>query len=440
VVVSGSRQDLTLAPSATTPECVLIWPGINLGDIFSEFYMVENRQSVENDDIGIVPDGLAIWHIDATVGANGNFEYNNINTDHKLIRLMEADGLEEIETGDGAVDSGDFYTDGDEFGPNTSPSSDKYDGTDSCVRVWDIAHQGPAPGAEISAAFSTICNQPPVCDSNGPYAAECQGATTPLTLDGTGSSDPDPGDIITYLWYTGCPGSFNDNSSATPVLTIDSTATCNVTLTVTDLEGDSDTDSSTVTISDTTLPDITCPSDMTIECDEPKDPSNTGLATATDLCDSDLSNTFTDTVIPGSCPEEETIVRTWTSTDGSGNSSSCVQTIEIVDSTPPVITCNAPATMTPPDAPTSYTATAIDNCAGDPSVEIIGYDCFKFTKKGKRIDKTESCIVEVSGDTVTIVDSGGVGDNLTWTVRANDNCGNESEIECEVEVVKKGKP
>lgn len=188
---------------------------------------------------------------------------------------------------------------------------------------------------------------------------------------------------------------------------------------------------------DSTPPSITCPSNKIIECDGSRDPANTGSASATDLCDPSPAITFLDAEAAGTCPEEFTITRIWTATDADDNASSCVQTIEVVDTTPPDIQCNAPVTITPPDAPISFTATATDNCAGDQSVEIIGYDCFQFTKKGKRIDKTESCVVEVNGGTVTIVDSGGVDDNITWTVRSNDNCGNVAESTCSVMVMKK---
>jgi cysteine-rich repeat protein len=116
---------------------------------------------------------------------------------------------------------------------------------------------------------------------------------------------------------------------------------------------------------------------------------------------------------------------------GDGCDSNC-----LVENIPPDIQCNAPATITPQDTPISFSATATDNCTGDPFVEIIGYDCFRFSKKGKRIDKTMSCIVEVNGDTITIVGSGGTKDNITWTVRANDNCGNVAESTCSVVVVK----
>ena len=69
--------------------------------------------------------------------------------------------------------------------------------------------------------------------------------------------------------------------------------------------------------------------------------------------------------------------------------------------TAPVIDCNAPSTIVPPDAPISFTATATDN-GSSTSCVITDPDCFTFTNKGKRIDKTESCVVEVDRATITI--------------------------------------
>lgn len=48
----------------------------------------------------------------------------------------------------------------------------------------------------------TVENQPPVCDADGPYVAECAGPTTPVMLDGTGSFDLD-GDPLEYAWSGG---------------------------------------------------------------------------------------------------------------------------------------------------------------------------------------------------------------------------------------------
>jgi hypothetical protein len=283
-----------------------------------------------------------------------------------------------------------------------------------------------------------IVNEAPVCDVNGPYAEECQGATTTVSLDGTGSSDPNPGDALTYSWSTDCGGGgFDDPTGATPALDLDPGCfECTVVLTVTDRAGQSDTCSAAVTLGDTLAPSITCPADTTIQCDEPPDPSNTGQATSTDQCDASPAGAFSDAVAPGTCPEESTITRTWTASDACGNSSSCSQLIEVVDTMPPVIECNAPDSITPPDAPISFTVTATDNCDSVPSVELTGFDCFKFTKKGKRVDKRESCEVDLAGDTITIRDSGGVADHIVWTAQAVDGCGNVAEKQCELEVVK----
>jgi hypothetical protein len=110
-------------------------------------------------------------------------------------------------------------------------------------------------------------------------------------------------------------------------------------------------------------------------------------------------------------------------TDNQGNTDSDDVTITVEDTTPPVISSNAPATITPRDAPISFTATATDNCPV-PIVEITECDCYFLTKKGKRMDKTESCVVEVEGATITILDSGGVDDHITWTTQATDSSGN----------------
>jgi len=125
-----------------------------------------------------------------------------------------------------------------------------------------------------------------------------------------------------------------------------------------------------------------------------------------------------------------------TTDDDHGGSCINSSTVTVNDTSPPEIQCNAPATITPPDAPVSFTATATDDCTGDPNSIITSYDCFMFTKKGNRIDKTESCIVEIDGDTVTIMDTGGVGDHIIWTVVSTDDSGNQSEYTCGQIVVK----
>lgn len=129
----------------------------------------------------------------------------------------------------------------------------------------------------------------------------------------------------------------------------------------------------------------------------------------------------------------DTVV-TLTATDDGGLSDQCTATVTVADEAAPVIFCNAPPTITPPDAPISFTATADDAC-GPATAEILEYDCFFFTQQGRRVDKTESCVVGFEDATLTIDDSGGVGTHVTWKVRAVDGSGNEIVANCEVEVV-----
>lgn len=266
--------------------------------------------------------------------------------------------------------------------------------------------------------------------------AICQDINVELDVNGeafisandidAGSYDPD-GDPITFSLdksYFTC-ADLGENS---------------VVLTVTDDQGNPGACTAIVTVIDTTPPVITCPSDTTIECDESPAPANTGVATATDVCDSSPTITFSDVTLPGSCPEESTITRTWTATDSSGNSSSCSQIINVVDTTAPVISCNSPDTITPKDAPVSFAATAEDNCDDDPLVEITSYSCGFVAPNGKVINRDQSCIVSFDGDTLTIDDVGGIKNTITWTVEAVDCKGNQATEVCSTNVVKYKKP
>jgi len=225
---------------------------------------------------------------------------------------------------------------------------------------------------------------PPVCDADGPYTAECQGPQTRIRLDGTGSSSSD-GSPLTYLWTTDCPnGSFDNDASPTPWLTLDSDAatlplTCNVDLIVTDVQGQTGSCSSTVTVDDTLAPSILCDPAVTLQTG-PNDDDCLVLNTlpdppATDGCDSSPVVTSNG---PAFFPLGLTTV-TWTATDAAGNSASCTQDVTVEDDTPPRMTCPGPITLytgpddddclvpnTLPDPP------ATDNCDPDPAVTSDG--------------------------------------------------------------------
>jgi hypothetical protein len=274
---------------------------------------------------------------------------------------------------------------------------------------------------------STFVNIPPICDANGPYEAEC-GAS--MSLDGSGSSDPN-GDALTYLWEGPFEGS--PVGSVMPSVVFPTpTGFKIVSLTVDDgLE--TDQCDAEVTVVDTLPPTINEPGDVVAECAAPEGtPVDLGTATASDSCDPDpvITNNA-----PPLFPLGDTEVL-WTVTDDDENQASATQSVSVVDTTPPEIACNAVSEITPPDAPISFTASATDQCSGPLTAEITSYDCFKLTKKDKRISKTESCLVSIAGDQITILDTGGVADMIGWEVTATDGSGNNTTAECLVTVVK----
>jgi len=97
--------------------------------------------------------------------------------------------------------------------------------------------------------------------------------------------------------------------------------------------------------SDTTPPVLTVPADVTLEAPADTTPSNTGTATATDTVDPTPTVTSSDVSTPGTGQTIETITRTWTATDDSGNSVSADQIITVQDTTPPVLTVPADFTI-----------------------------------------------------------------------------------------------
>jgi len=187
-------------------------------------------------------------------------------------------------------------------------------------------------------------------------------------------------------------------------------------------------------IRDTIAPSIIAPPNVIAECTSPTGtPVALGSPTVSDLCDT--TPTVTNNA-PALFPLGLTTV-TWRATDDSGNQNTANQTVTIQDTTAPVISCNSPATTTPSDAPLSFTATATDVCDASPAVSITGFDCFTFNGSGKRIDKRESCVVQIAGTTISILDSGGIGDIIEWTVQATDGSGNVTVNTCTLNVVKK---
>jgi len=114
------------------------------------------------------------------------------------------------------------------------------------------------PGIIDSSPHWAIVNQPPVADAGPDQTVEQESYDgTQVTLDGSGSTDPDstPGtndDIVSFGWYEGATPLGNGEI-------LDYTFSLGehiVTLVVTDSCGETDDDVVTITVVDTTPPDI----------------------------------------------------------------------------------------------------------------------------------------------------------------------------------------
>jgi PKD repeat protein len=101
-------------------------------------------------------------------------------------------------------------------------------------------------GGTIRRITYTSANQPPTAAATATPTT----GNAPLTVnfDGTGSTDPDPGDTLTYAWDLDGDGAFDDSTATQPTYTYTASGSYNASLRVTDSHGAPDTDSVTITV------------------------------------------------------------------------------------------------------------------------------------------------------------------------------------------------
>lgn len=145
-------------------------------------------------------------------------------------------------------------------------------------------------GVGTTTTTATILNRAPVANAGPAITAECNGigVCTSVTLNGTGSSDPD-GHVVSWSWST--PAGTLSGPTPTSAFPL---GTSTVTLTVTDDDGATATATTTVRVVDTTPPVLTFSlSTTTLWSPNHKLVTVASGIRATDVCAGAVAVTFT---------------------------------------------------------------------------------------------------------------------------------------------------
>jgi hypothetical protein len=258
--------------------------------------------------------------------------------------------------------------------PNRTEVTYFWRATDDCGNA-SIASQVITVFDDIAPEFTVVPED---------LTVECDAPAVPV-FEGVEATDNCEGDVvIVYL------GEESATEGCTTVLTR--------TWAATDLCGNRAEHQQTITVVDTTAPEVTfVPEDLTVECDQE---IPVVLAEGVDNCQDVVTVTYSDEETQGDCPQEYTITRTFFLNDGCENISTATQMISVVDTTSPVfdeypiqvsVECN--------EVESVPTLTATDNCG------------------------------EVTVTFVETLNSGGCIGVLYRVYTATDECGNEATAE-----------
>ena len=216
-----------------------------------------------------------------------------------------------------SIDNGSSDPDGDALTFAQSPAGPYGLGTTAVTLIVDDGAATDSCGGDVTV---DDCEQPSV-SCPAPTTAECEGAGAAYVDSGEATAS----DLCSTVTVT-------HPAAATYPL-----GTTSVGYVATDGAGNASSCTTTVVVQDTTAPTITCPAAITAECSDGSAAVTPGAATASDDCAAIASLT---SFGPATYPLGHSTL-SYAATDGAGLSASCDATIQVVDSTPPVIACPA---------------------------------------------------------------------------------------------------
>ncbi|MFN5294297.1 MAG: T9SS type A sorting domain-containing protein [Flavobacteriales bacterium] len=233
-----------------------------------------------------------------------------------------------------------------------------YSATDDCGNTVQVQQIITLTDTTAPVAINQPENITVECGSQIPSfdPSWVDNCTNELTLDMTSTSDSD-----------GC----------TTVIT--------ETYTASDVCGNTGSVTRIVTVIDTTNPVIVgLPENVTIDCGDVL--PAVAEVTAIDNCDSDVTISSEDNIVPGNCAGSYLVERTYRATDNCGNQAVATQNIYVTDTTAPIFNAENESTFVYEcnEFVPVVTPVAVDNCSGvevSYSDEIIGDDCDTFISR-----------------------------------------------------------
>ncbi len=269
-------------------------------------------------------------------------------------------------------------------------------GTGTLLRTWTSAD---LCGNSISCTqiIHVVDETKPVIECPEPATVGCNDSTSPDALGYPAGTDECTPAQDLEIHYADNLAGLTDCMGTGEILR---------NWTVLDACGNLSSCTQTITVSDANAPEISCPADAIVSCEDDLSTAALGTATAVDDCTPAQmiaivheDNTGT---LPG-CNGTGILVRTWSATDACGNEANCTQTIQVRDETAPEIQCPASLTF---------------DCAEDLSPEEIG-----FALVSDNCSPGDVISLTFSDDDSGLTGCNGTGNKYrTWT--AIDLCGN----------------
>ncbi|MBZ0206686.1 MAG: HYR domain-containing protein [Flavobacteriales bacterium] len=285
------------------------------------------------------------------------------------------------------------------------------------------------------AAANSNLAQVIALDTMAPTLVDCPGNITAYTV---------PGSCTVPVSYTmptatdNCPGTViialenSDHASGNSF----SPGNTSVHMTATDDFGNEASCSFTITVVDTIRPTLNCPAAVTVYTNTACEA--TGLVLGNPLASDDCGTVTLANDAPGTFPLGVTQVL-WTATDANGNTSTCTQSVTVIDNITPQLNCPPAVTATSTSGCTASSVdlgapVATDNCGladlinDAPSIYPLGSTVVNWTA------------VDITGNTTTCTQTVTVIDNTPPTISCPPNVQATTSTACTTTGVNLGTP